>query len=153
MPTQRPKAPAYALPDSDAIGAAVDETLSALHQAQDRTGRVMAVVTAAAVRDILTGDTPGAPFDATHVELMATEDGSLHATGRYWTADGTEALFTETLGATEGGNAVFDMNEWAPYLDRENEGIWRPLVTVLPERHGRPVYRLDLAKAAALPLD
>ncbi|WP_439082097.1 hypothetical protein [Streptomyces sp. WL006] len=150
---QAPHSPAYALPDSDAIGAAVDDALSALHQAQDRIGRVMAVVTAAAVRDILTGDTPGAPFDATHVELMATEDGSLHATGRYWAADGTEALFTETLGATEGGNAVFDMNEWTPYLDRENEGIWRPLVTVLPERHGRPVYRLDLAKAAALPLD
>ncbi|MFD9422263.1 MULTISPECIES: hypothetical protein [unclassified Streptomyces] len=152
MRNHRPQNPAYVLPDSDAVSTAVDEALAALHQAQQRIGRVMAVVTAAAVRDILTHNTPGAPFDAAHVELIATEDCALHATGRYWTADGTETSFTEAVGHVDGGNGVFDMNEWAPYLGRENSDVWKPLVTALPARHGMSVYRLDLVKAAALRL-
>ncbi|WP_327123680.1 hypothetical protein [Streptomyces sp. NBC_01727] len=45
------------------------------------------------------------------------------------------------------------MNEWVPYLHYANERVWRPLVTKLPERDGQTVYRIDLAKAAGLPLD
>ncbi|WP_326814019.1 hypothetical protein [Streptomyces sp. NBC_01763] len=153
MPDNTPQAPAYQLPDSRALSTAAHEAMNAYHAAAERLGRVMAVVTAAAVRDIMTGnDSADVPFDATHAELMEAADGSLHATGRYWTADGTETSFTATLG-TYAGDEIFDMNEWVPYLNHDNERVWKPLVTKLPERDGRAVYRIDLAKAAGLPLD
>ncbi|WP_433916974.1 hypothetical protein [Streptomyces sp. NBC_01744] len=153
MPDNAPQALAYQLPDGRTLSTAAHEAMNAYHAATERLGRVMAVVTAAAVRDILTGnDTAGVPFDATHAELMEAADGLLHATGRYWTADGTETSFTATLGTYAGGE-VFDMNEWVPYLNYDNERAWKPLVTKLPERDGQAVYRIDLAKAAGLPLD
>ncbi|MFJ3274046.1 hypothetical protein [Streptomyces sp. NPDC086776] len=152
MPDNTPQTTAYQLPDSRTLSTAADEAMKAYHAAAERLGRVMAVVTAAAVRDILTGNEHGAPFDATHAELMEAADGSLHATGRYWTADGTETSFTATLG-TYTGDEVFDMNEWVPYLNYDNERVWKPLATKLPERDEQAVYRIDLAKAAGLPLN
>ncbi|MFF0395177.1 hypothetical protein ACFYSJ_05225 [Streptomyces sp. NPDC005248] len=152
MTTNAPQTPAYQLPDGQKIGTAADEALQDLSKAQERVGRVMALVTAAAVRDILTDNNHDAPFDATHAELIEAPDGSLHATGRYWTADGTETSFTATLRRST-GDEVFDMNEWVPYLDSDNERVWKPLVEEMPAKDGQRVYRIDLTKAAALPLD
>jgi hypothetical protein len=153
MPAQRPTSPAYPLPDSRALTAAADEALDIAQKAADRLGRVMAVVTAAAVRDILTGHDHDAPFDAGHAELVEGADGSLFATGRYWTLAGEERTFTDDLGEFDAGMAVFGMNEWSPYLDDSNRDVWQPLCTELPDNDGRPAYRLDLTAAAALSLD
>ncbi|THA54255.1 hypothetical protein [Streptomyces sp. A1136] len=153
MTTQSPQSPAYPLPDGREISTAAHDALNAHFAAVERLGRVMAVVTAAAVRDILTDNDHDAPFDAAHAELIEAADGSLHGTGRYWTADGTETSFTEAIGEQAAGMGVFGMNEWTPYLGYENEKVWKPLVEELPPRGGQQVYRLDLAKAAALPLD
>lgn len=153
MTNQAPQNKAYPLPDGDKISTAAHEALDAHFAAVARLGRVMAVVTAAAVRDILTDSDHDAPFDAAHAELVEAADGSLHATGRYWKTDGTEASFTEAIGEQAAGMGVFGMNEWTPYLGYENQDVWKPLVTELPARNGQPAYRFDLAKAAALPLD
>ncbi|MFJ7586983.1 hypothetical protein ACIQZO_06230 [Streptomyces sp. NPDC097617] len=153
MTNQAPQKPAYPLPDGRAISMAAHEALAAHFQAGARLGRVMAVVTAAAVRDILTDHDHEAPFDAAHTELVEAADGALYGTGRYWTADGTETSFTEAVGEHEAAMGVYGMNEWTPYLDHGNRDVWKPLVTELPARNGQPAYRLDLAKAAALPLD
>ncbi|WP_434593308.1 hypothetical protein [Streptomyces sp. A5-4] len=153
MTNQAPKSPAYPLPDGRTISTAAHEALNAHFAAVTRLGRVMAVVTAAAVRDVLTDNDHEAGFDAAHAELVEAVDGSLHATGRYWTADGTETSFTEAIGEADAGMGVFGMNEWVPYLGYENSDVWKPLVTTLPDRDGQPAYRFDLAKAAALPLD
>ncbi|MGA5643373.1 hypothetical protein ACPCTN_32105 [Streptomyces cinereoruber] len=140
----------YPLPD---IGGVAHEALDALHKAHDRVGRVMAVVTALAVADILTDNDHDAPFDAAHAELIEAVDGSLHATGRYWTASGEGRTFADVVGGHAHNWGVFGMNEWTPYLGYENEDVWKPLVDELPPRNGRKVYRIDLAKAAALPTD
>ncbi|MEU6680861.1 hypothetical protein [Streptomyces sp. NPDC046925] len=137
--------PAYQLPDTDTLAAAVDEALADHDRAAERLGRLMAVVTARAMRDALTDGDPGAPFDATHAELTETETSALFATGRYWSADGAEHMLE--------ANAVFDMNEWITYLAEASHTVWSYLVTDLPDRDNRPVYRFDLVKAAALPLD
>lgn len=92
-----------------ALGAATD--------AHDQLGRAMVVVTAAAVRDILTGHEPDAPFDAAGVELVEAERGPLYPTGRYWTLTGEERTFTEAVGESEAGNGIHDMSEWTAYLD------------------------------------
>ena len=153
MTNQAHQTPAYPLPDGQAISKAAEAALNAYFAAVARLGRVMAVVTAAAVRDILTNCDHDAPFDAAYAELVEAEGSSLHATGRYWTADGTETSFTEAIGEVDAGSSVFDMNEWTPYLNDGNREVWGPLVEEMADRDGRPVYRIDLAKAAALPLD
>lgn len=153
MTNQTPQAPAYPLPDGRAISKAADEALTAHAAAVTRLGRVMAVVTAAAVRDILTGCDHDAPFDAAYAELIEAADGSLLGTGRYWTADGMQTSFTEAIGEFDAGMGVHGMNEWTPYLDDTNREVWGPLVEEMPDRDGRAVYRIDLARAAALPLD
>ncbi|MFI9026328.1 hypothetical protein [Streptomyces sp. NPDC053560] len=151
--THGPQKPAYPLPPGDRIATAVDESLAALGGAQKRVGRVMAVVTAAAVRDVLTGHDADTPFDAGSVELTEGADGSLFATGRYWTAAGEERRLTDGLDDLDGQFAIGEMGEWTPYLDDTNRDVWRPLCEELPERDGRKFYRMDLIKAAALPLD
>lgn len=123
MTTHAPQNPAYSLPDGQKISIAAHEALQDLFKAHGRVGRVMALVTAAAVRDILTDCDHDAPFDAVHAELIEAADGSLHGTGRYWTADGTETSFTEAIGETDAGMGVFGMNEWTPYLGYENEAV------------------------------
>ncbi|MEU2487069.1 hypothetical protein ABZ593_20980 [Streptomyces sp. NPDC012617] len=153
MTNQAPQSPAYPLPTGQALSTAAHEALNAHTAAVARLGRVMAVVTAAAVRDILTDTDHDAPFDAAHAELVAAPDGSLHGTGRYWTADGTETSFTEAVGEHEAAMGVFGMNEWTPFLGYDNQKVWKPLVEELPARDGQKAYRFDLAKAAALPLD
>ncbi|MFF2612348.1 hypothetical protein [Kitasatospora sp. NPDC058046] len=157
MPAHSPTSPAqwtaYNLPSGRAISAAADEAIKASRAAADRLGRVMVVVTAAAVRDVLTGCDHAAGFDAAHAELAANPDGALRATGRYWTAAGEERTFADAVGAEEAGVGLFDMSEWTAYLDDSTADAWRPLVADLPDRDGRPAYRLDLARAATLPLD
>ncbi|MFE2425005.1 hypothetical protein [Streptomyces hokutonensis] len=150
MSDQTPPRPAYRLPNSSALGAAVDTALNDAERAHEQLGRVMAVVTAAAVRDILTGCKPDAPFDAAAVELVEGEDGSLFPNGRYWTMAGDERTFTETVGLTEAGNGIHEMSGWTAYLDDDTRDVWRPLCGELPDRNGRPAYRVDLVRAAAL---
>ncbi|MDQ1018890.1 hypothetical protein [Streptomyces afghaniensis] len=152
MTNQPPSRPAYELPASSALAEAVDKALNDNRTAHEQLGRVMAVVTAAGVRDILTGHQPDAPFDAARLELREGED-SLFPTGRYWTAAGVERTFTEDVGQTEAGNALHDLSGWTAYLDDNTRGVWRPLCEELPDRDGRAVYALDLARAASLTLD
>ncbi|MEU5497945.1 hypothetical protein [Streptomyces griseofuscus] len=152
MDRQPPSRPAYELPASSALGAAVDQALNDNQTAHEQLGRVMLVVTAAAVRDILTGHQPGAPFDAARLELVAGED-SLFPTGRYWTTAGAERTFTDDVGQTEAGNALHDLSGWTAYLDDNTRGVWRPLCDELPDRYGRPAFTLDLMRAASLTLD
>lgn len=153
MTNQTPSRPAYQLPATEALGAAVTEALNAHEQTHTQLGRVMAVVTAAAVRDILTGHEPDAPFDASAVELVEGEDGSLFPTGRYWTMAGGERTFAEEVGQVEAANALHDMSGWTAYLNDDTRDVWRPLCGELDDRDGRPAYALDLPRAAALALD
>ena len=143
--------PPYEIPAN--LGTVAHAALNAAHAAHEQLGRAMAVVTAAAVRDILTGHEPGAPFDARAVELVEGESGSLFPTGRYWTAAGGERTFTEAVGESDAGNGVHDMSEWTVYLDDSTADVWRPLCVELPDCDGRPAFALDLIRAAALPLD
>ncbi|WP_327345942.1 hypothetical protein [Streptomyces europaeiscabiei] len=150
---QTPTRPAYQLPDARVLGTAATEALEAARRANERLGRVMAIVTAAAVRDILTGHEAAAPFDAVRAELVEGEDGSLFPTGRYWTAAGDERTFTEAVGASEAGNGIHGMSEWTVHLDDDNRHVWEPLCTELPDRDRRPAWGIDLVRAAALDLD
>ncbi|MYR63206.1 hypothetical protein GTY54_45740 [Streptomyces sp. SID625] len=153
MDRQPPPRPAYELPAPDALGAAVDQALSADRDAHERLGRVMAVATAAGVRDILTGYRPGLPFDAAKLELVEGEDGSLFPTGRYWTLTGAARTFTEDVGETEAGNALHDLSGWTAFLDDNTRDVWRPLCDERPDRDGRPMFALDLLRAASLAYD
>ncbi|MER6409228.1 hypothetical protein ABT269_38480 [Streptomyces viridosporus] len=150
MMNQSASRPAYEIPAG--LGAAADAALDAAQAVYHRLGRAMAVATAAAVRDILTGHEPDAPFDAAGVELVEGEDGALFPTGRYWTLSGEERTFAETVGEGEAGSGIHGMSEWTVYLDDHTQDVWRPLCSRLPGRNGRPVWRLDLLRAAALPL-
>ncbi|MEV6738678.1 hypothetical protein AB0N14_17785 [Streptomyces sp. NPDC051104] len=151
MTTQPASRPAYEIPTH--LGAAAHAALDADRAARDQLGRAMLVATAAAVRDILTGYEPDAPFDASAVELVEGEDGSLFPNGRYWTLAGEERTFTETVGAAEAGNGIHGMSEWTAYLNDSTRDVWYDLCTEQPDRDGRPAYRLDLLPAAALQLD
>ncbi|MFI0827257.1 hypothetical protein ACH4Q7_22690 [Streptomyces roseolus] len=139
----------YALPDFDREAV---EALAALRAAQERAARAMAVVTAAAVVDILNDGDREAPFDAAHLEVIEAADGSLHASGTYWTAAGEEKAFAEKVGDHAAHWSVHEMNEWVEYLDYGNQHVWKSLVQEAGTLGGRKVFRFDLAKAAALPL-
>ncbi|MET8609779.1 hypothetical protein [Streptomyces misionensis] len=134
------------------LGAAVDKALNDNEAAHEQLGRVMAVATAAGVRDILTSHQPGAPFDAAWLEVTEGED-SLFPTGRYWTTAGVARTFTEDIGQTEAGNALHDLSGWTAYLNDSTRDVWRPLCKERPDRDGRPVYAFDLQRAASLDLD
>ncbi|KUN37705.1 hypothetical protein AQJ30_15590 [Streptomyces longwoodensis] len=153
MAIQRPTGPTYHLPTSQALGAAVDKALNDARRATEHLGRTMAVVTAAGVRDILTGHESDAPFGAARLELVEGEDGSLFPTGRYWTQAGEERTFTEAVGQTDAGNALHDLSGWTAYLDESNWDIWWPLCDELPDRDRRRAFALDLARAAALTIE
>ncbi|MFJ3249104.1 hypothetical protein [Streptomyces sp. NPDC086782] len=152
MTNQTPSRPAYQVPAAGVLGAAVDKALNDNRTAHEQLGRVMAVVTAAGVRDILTGHQPDAPFDAASLELVEGED-SLFPTGRYWTMAGDERTFAEDVGQTEAGNALHDLSGWTAYLDDSTRDVWRPLCEERPDRDDRPVFSLDLVRAASLTLD
>ncbi|WP_030236842.1 hypothetical protein [Streptomyces sp. NRRL S-350] len=154
MPAHSPtQPPAYNLPDGEAIGAAVDAVLIEEQGDRQRLGRVMLVVLAAAVRDILTNCEPGAGFDAAHAELVQGADGELSLTGRYWTGGWEELTFATTPGVEDAEVGLHDVTEWTQYLDESTAPTWRPVCTALPSRGGRPAYRVDLGLAATLPLD
>ncbi|MFZ3595068.1 hypothetical protein [Streptomyces sp. BH104] len=153
MTAYAPKTPAYRPPAADAIADAVDKVIAELRHVQHRIGRVMAVVTAAAVRDVLTGRDHDAPFDAAWVELVEHEDRKLFASGAYWTAAGKRRTFLDDFGRADGANAALDLNDWTGDLDDTNREVWEPISERLDDRRGRRVFRMDLAKAAALPLD
>ncbi|MGJ3558917.1 hypothetical protein ACR6C2_08025 [Streptomyces sp. INA 01156] len=153
MTNQTPPRPAYRLPASETLGEAVDQALNGARDAHEQLGRVMVVVTAAGVRDILTGHQPDAPFDASAVELVEGADSSLFPTGRYWTMAGEERDFVQAVGMTEAANAVHEMSGWTAYLDDDTRDVWHPLCGELDDRDGRPAFALDLLRAAALTLD
>ncbi|MFD8597679.1 hypothetical protein ACFV1L_22015 [Kitasatospora sp. NPDC059646] len=145
----------YLLPDPRTLAIAAEEVADDDPHKALRRGRVMAVVTAAGFRDVLTGCDPDAPFDAVHGELVLTAAG-MAPTGRYWTADGTARTFADTEGVTDPEHYRWELEEWTAHLDESNRQVWGPLVTELPEHpdhRGWQGYRLDLAAAAALPLD
>ncbi|MFE6186479.1 hypothetical protein ACFQ6U_18850 [Streptomyces sp. NPDC056465] len=147
-------APSYSIPDGAVERAALHDAIHNTHQASQRLARGVIVVIAAAVRDILTNNHPGAPFDAVYAELREARDGSLWATGRYWTKNGEDRTFATTEGVEDPDMATYGMNEWVPYLDGSNYDTWGPFVTELPvdpSRLGRS-YRFDLARAAVLDL-
>ncbi|MFF0092716.1 hypothetical protein ACFYSF_22525 [Streptomyces canus] len=148
MTNQPASRPAYEIPAD--LGAEVDAALTATDAARDQLGRAMLVATAAAVRDILTGCEPGAPFDAVTLELLGVqgETGALFPSGRYWTQAGEERTFTEAVGLADAGNGIHDMSDWTMRLDESTRSVWRPLCTELHNRGGRPAWRLDLVKAA-----
>lgn len=152
-PRQTPSRPAYHLPESGVLGPAVTYAIAAAGKAHERLGRVMVVVTAAAVRDILTGAEEGAPFDAARVELIETVDGCLFPTGRYWTTAGDERTFADAVGEVPAACALHDMSEWTTLLDQNNREVWHPLCSELPDCDGRPAFSLDLIRAAATPFD
>ncbi|WNI20387.1 hypothetical protein [Actinacidiphila sp. ITFR-21] len=153
MTDHTPTTRAYQLPDSAALSVASGQALEASEKALDRLGRVMAVVTAAGFRDVLADYDHDAPFDAAHAELSEGAGGDLSVTGRYWTVAGEERTLADAIGKFDADHAVFGINEWTNYLDASTWDVWHPLVTDLPDIDGRPAYRLDLVKAAALPLD
>ncbi|MEU8870462.1 hypothetical protein AB0D24_04715 [Streptomyces javensis] len=153
MTTHGPQTPAYPLPDGSAISTGAHKALDELHAAQQKVGRVMAVVAAAAVRDILTGYDHDAPFDAAWLEVTEALGGTLFASGAYWTAAGERRTFVDDLGDSDGETGVFGMNEWTPYLNETNREVWEPISERLANRDGCRVFRIDLAKAAALSLD
>ncbi|MFJ2017031.1 MULTISPECIES: hypothetical protein [Streptomyces] len=103
MTDRTPSRPAYKIPDG--LSAAAHTALEAAHAAYDQLGRVMTVVAAAAVCDILTGHEPDAPFDAGRVERAEGEDGSLFPTGRYWTAAAASAPSPKPSARTRPGMA------------------------------------------------
>lgn len=132
-PHDRPprQSPASQLPDRQVLADAAQEALEAHRQARERLGRVVAVVSAAAVRDVPPdADSEEAPLDATHAELTEAEGGDLFATGRYWTADGQEHVLCP--------RSVSDVNEWVTYLGGATHDVWSWLVTDLPDRDGFP---------------
>lgn len=152
MDNQPPPRPPRTLPSSADLSAAVDTVLADHGKTAERLGRVMAVVAAAGVRDILTGNDEHAPYDARAIELAETPDGSLHPTGRYWTEDGARRTFADTVGHAEAGNGLHDLSGWTAYLDGDNRDTWEPACTQLEPYGGRTAYALDLDKAAALPI-
>ncbi|MGO4420919.1 hypothetical protein AB4Z54_19895, partial [Streptomyces sp. MCAF7] len=125
MANQPPTRPAYEIPSN--LSAEAHAALDATHAAHERLGRAMVVTAAAAVRDILTGHEPHAPFDAAGVELVECADGSLIPSGRYWTTVDIERTFTEAVGETEAENGIDGMSEWTAYLNDDTRDVWRPL--------------------------
>ena len=116
-------------------------------EADTRTGRVMCHIIAAGVRDILTDNDPDpeAPFDAVLAELISYPSGFVQLSGAYWTAAGERGELDP--------HALFELNEWAGYLDEANKHVWQPLCELISDQDGRAVYRLDLVRAAHGPLD
>ncbi|MFD8597678.1 hypothetical protein ACFV1L_22010 [Kitasatospora sp. NPDC059646] len=133
--------------------AAADQAAEAARNANDRLGRTAAAALAAAVRDILTMRDDTRPFDAAHIELVESEFASLTPTGRYWTADGTAQTFADTEGVTDPDAVMWELREESAYLEEATRDGWSPVVTELPSTAEQRTYRLDLAAAAALPLD
>ncbi|MFB0617252.1 hypothetical protein [Streptomyces sp. AGS-58] len=152
MSSQTPSRPAYRLPDTSVLSVVVREALDDATASRERLGRVMAVVTAAAVRDILTGHRPDAPFDASAIELVEGEDSALFPSGRYWTIAGRERTFTDAVGRIRAANTQRRMTEWTAYLNDTTRDVWHPLCRELDDRDGRPAFALDLHRTAALTL-
>ncbi|MFD6936295.1 hypothetical protein ACFWAP_09105 [Streptomyces goshikiensis] len=153
MTDHAPQTPAYPLPTGRQISTAAHDAVASHQAAVYRLARVMAVVTAAAVRDILTNCDHTAPFDAAYAELVQDRTGGLWASGKYWTTAGEERTFSSTPGVERPEDGLYEMNEWVPYLDGSNHSIWRPLVEDLADQGPYKAYRFDLAKAAALSID
>lgn len=130
----------YKIPEANVLSAAVKDAVS--REDEDPfTARVMCLVLAAAVRDILTQNDPSAPFDAVGLGLSENKYGTVTmAGGTYWTSTGEARIDDE-----------FDqeaLQEWADYLTEANRAGWQPLCTVVERADERTIYRLDLVAAA-----
>lgn len=138
----------YLPPTTAALRHAVTTADTLRESAPAANARMVCTVIAAAVRDILTNDTPGARFDAAALELVLDEGtGGVHATGTYWTVNGEQRRITEQ-------DDVDGLAEWTRELNSLNRSGWQPLCESEPRRGtaGRP-FRLNLMRAAQLPTD
>ncbi|MDW8804340.1 hypothetical protein P1P68_05925 [Streptomyces scabiei] len=134
----------YTIDHSD-LTVAIDEAHGRIQRGQERLARVACALIAAAVRDSLTGHDPdpAAPFDATHLRLTLNQHQRVVTDGTYWTADGEKRRITDS----------FDLAEWPHELDHYNRAAWEPLCEHEATAKGETHYRLNLAKAAALPAE
>ncbi|MEY2233135.1 hypothetical protein [Streptomyces sp. BF23-19] len=132
----------YQLPDDRHLAQALDRAEAPDAQADD-IARIMCLLLAATVRDILTDHEYPAAFDAVGLELHATADGTVRTTGAYWVGDGTRREFEEP-------GAEYHLDAWACELDNANRDTWAPLCELLSDDSGTARYRLDLIRAAAL---
>ncbi|MEW1804203.1 hypothetical protein ACIGO7_07870 [Streptomyces virginiae] len=132
----------YQLPDDRHLAQALDRAEAPDAKADD-VARIMCLLLAAEVRDILTDHQYPAPFDATGLELLCTADGTVRASGAYWTGDGTRREFEEA-------GAEYHLGAWACELDNTNRDTWSPLCEPLGDNGHTARYRLDLIRAAAL---
>ncbi|WP_406738591.1 hypothetical protein OG365_24550 [Streptomyces sp. NBC_00853] len=133
----------YQLPDGLHLAQALDRAEAPDAPAAD-IARSMCLLLAATVRDILTDHDHDAAFDATDLELLFTlANGTVNASGSYWTGDGTCREFAGT-------EDTYDLNGWAHSLDETNRETWASLCEVLGENGHTVRYRLDLTRAAAL---
>ncbi|MFI5545867.1 hypothetical protein ACIA6E_19085 [Streptomyces sp. NPDC051815] len=132
----------YQLPDDRHLAQALDRAEAPDAQADD-VARIMCLLLAATVRDILTGHEYPAAFDAVGLELVCTADGTVRTTGAYWVGDGTRREFEEP-------GSEYHLDAWACELDNANRDTWAALCELLSDDGGAARYRLDLIRAAAL---
>lgn len=137
------RAQSYTLPDAQHLYDAerrAEElwSLSESGTGDDEAARIMCLMLAAALRDILTDHDHVAAFDATGLELDFRH-GAGTATGVYWTASGHTRRIADPVDVGD-----LDYRSWQLRFD--NRGGWEPLCTPTG-RHN--VYRLDLPRAAA----
>ncbi|MFH8642723.1 hypothetical protein [Streptomyces goshikiensis] len=147
LPTVAPAAPegqSYRVPDNEALRDALALADSCL-VGREAAARTMCVLLAATIRDLFTDYEPEAPFDAVALELLLHISGRVSPSGWYWTADGTRR---ELPGAED----TYHLSEWSGELGKANRAGWLPLCTLIGGTMQFTRYRLDLARAAALPL-
>ncbi|THA38105.1 hypothetical protein [Streptomyces sp. A1547] len=132
----------YQLPDDSHLAQVLDRAEAPNAKADD-VARIMCLLLAAEVRDILTGHEYPAPFDATGLELLCTAEGAVRTSGAYWTGDGTRREFEEA-------GAEYHLDAWACELDDTNRDTWSLLCELLSDDGATVRYRLDLTRAATL---
>ncbi|MBD2829863.1 hypothetical protein ID875_20995 [Streptomyces globisporus] len=144
MPEPAPYAYAF---DPDDLAQATNEARDRVHRAQARMARVTCALIAASVRDVLTDNDPDptAPFDAAHLRLHLYPSGRVGTDGTYWTIGGKRRRLDML--------DLFDLIHWTQLLNTANRQGWEPLCAEEEDHahHDLTSFRLDLARAAALP--
>lgn len=136
---------AYALPPQRDIDRSRDAAAQLLNAATLYHARVMCLLAAAAVRDILTDGQSTTAFDAAALDLHLLPRGRVHAPGTYRTTNGQQRQITDP-------HDMYELDEWTGALNADNAAGWRPLCTRAGRLHDGTIhYRLDLTKACALP--
>ncbi|MER6256253.1 hypothetical protein ABT224_33380 [Streptomyces sp. NPDC001584] len=133
--------------DSSELTVAIEEARDRVYRAQERLARVACAHIAESVRDILTDHDPdpAAPFDARTFRLTM-QNHQVVADGTYWTASGEERRIAGRVNR-------FELAQWTNELHRYNRDVWESLCLYDREEGDSTHYRLDLAQAAALPVE